>query len=231
MGKENKVVLRSYPKAIFLYPLFFCTIIILLLQWTDTLWATWSNLFGVTHTLLGNYLSLTWLIVLFFCLFVISIEVKLSKLLAVGFVVILIIMLVSYIVGIEIWKLVPTPGEQNLALPDLFYLSVLIILTIVLGAILIGAHFDYAKIERNQITCTKGVSGKSKETFPTRSLEVDIQRPDFLEMMLGTGRISLKIPSLNKFIELNTIFRAAKKHDRILDLLKAIQTDEEESRF
>ena len=134
-----------------------------------------------------------------------------------------------YIIGIEIWNLIPDPGEQNLALPILFYLLVSGVLAIILGAILIGAHFDYAKIEPNQITCTKGISGKSKETFPTRSLQIDIQRPDFLEQVLGTGRISLKIPSLNKFIQLNTIFRAGTKHKRVLHVLKAISTDDIET--
>ncbi|NVM18864.1 MAG: hypothetical protein HWN80_14200 [Candidatus Lokiarchaeota archaeon] len=226
MGKENRVFLRSYPKAIFLYPLFFCTLIIFILQWTDELWALWSNLFEITNLHLRNNLSFVWLIFLFFCLFVVSIEIKLTKLIAVVFVVLLIFMLLGYIIGIEIWNLIPNPGEQNLALPNLFYLLVSIILAIILGSILIGAHFDYAKIEPNQITCTKGISGKSKETFPTRALEIDIQRPDFLEQLLGTGCISLKIPSLNKFIQLNTIFRAGTKHKKILHVLKAISADD-----
>ena len=122
---KEKIILRSYPKAIFLYPLFFVTIIFLFLQWTNELWNNYlSNLFGVSPGLLGNWVSTIWLACLFFCLFVVSIEVKLSKQLAAGFVVAIIIYLLVSIAQVNIWAVIPNPMEQNLALPTPFYIYV-----------------------------------------------------------------------------------------------------------
>ena len=219
----NKVTLRSYPKAIFLYPLFIWTIITLFFQWTDELWNNyWSNLFSVTPELLGNGLSFTWLLALFICLFVVSIEVKLSKLLAAGFVGAVIIALLFYI-GINVWQWIPNPTEQELALTTPFYISISFILGFVLGCMIVGARTEYVRVERNEIWCMKGVVGKSKERFPTRSLEINVERPDFFERLLGTGRVSIKIPSLNKYIQLDTVFRAGRKVAKIDKLLGALE--------
>jgi len=219
----KEVYLRSYPKAIFLYPLFIFTLLFLILQWTDELWNNYfSNLIGVTPELLGNWLSFFWLLALFFSLFVVSIEVKISKLLAAGFVGVIIIAFLVYI-GVNIWQWIPNPSELNLALPTPFYVSVLSILAFVLGCMIVGGHIGYIRVERNEIWCMKGVVGRSKERFPTRSLEINVDRPDFFERLLGTGRITIKIPSLNKYIQLNTVFRAGTKVKKIDKLLSAIE--------
>ena len=69
----------------------------------------------------------------------------------------------------------------------------------------------------------KGIAGKSKERFPTRSLEINVEKPDFLEAFFGAGHISIKIPSLNKYIQLDTVFRANKKVKKIDRLLSSIE--------
>jgi hypothetical protein len=65
--------------------------------------------------------------------------------------------------------------------------------------------------------------GKSRERFPTRSLEINVEKPDVLEALFGTGRITIKIPSLNKYIQLDTVFRANRKVDKIDRLLGQIE--------
>jgi hypothetical protein len=91
---------------------------------------------------------------------------------------------------------------------------------------IVGAHIEYVIIERNQIWCMKGMTGKSKERFPTRSVEINVERPDFLEYWLGTGRVTIKIPSLNKFIQLDTVFRAGTKVAHAIKyLLSAIEVE------
>jgi len=221
--KNEKIFLRSYPKAIFLYPLFIVTAGVLIYKWI-------IHQFGlhwvVTPQVADNYLSILWLLTLFFCFFVISIEVKLSKLCAVLFAIIA-LGVVLYIspIGGTVVEFITTAGDLELALPYLFYISVLVILAIILGGMIVGAHIEYVKIERNQIWCMKGITGKSKERFPTRSVEINVERPDFLEYWLGTGRITIKIPSLNKFIQLDTVFRAGSKVQAINFLLRAIEVE------
>jgi hypothetical protein len=223
----TKIYLRSYPKAVFLYPLFIATLIILPIQWTDTEYGFWSNLFGISRIQMSNYLGLIWLIFLLFCFFVISIEVKLSKFCAVIFAIITIsVLLIFSPLGGAFIGFITNTLNLDLGLPFFFYISVLVILAFTLGCMIVGAHIEYVKIERNEIWCMKGITGKSKERFPTRSLEINVERPDFLEYWLGTGRVILKIPSLNKFIQLDTVFRAGTKVRKIDILLSAIKVDE-----
>jgi len=221
--QTQKIILRSYPKAIFIYPLFLYTIIVMFLQFTDELWGYWSNLLGMNHANLCNWLSAFWLLLLFLCFFVISTEVQFSKFLAVGFLVVLAITFLAYIGAVNVWSILSGIGEQNLSLPIPFYLSVFGIFAFILGAMRLGTQFEYVKFERNEIWCMKGIMGKSKERFPTRSLEINVEKPDFFEAMLGTGRITIKIPSLNKFIQLDTVFRANKKVGKIDEHLDSIE--------
>lgn len=222
--KNKKIILRTYPKAIFLYPLFFATLIIMPMQFIDTEWAFFSELFGVTQILMSNRLSLAWLGVLFFCFFVISIEVKLSKLFAVVFALIALGVVLYFLpIGSEVVGLITVALDLNIGLTVHFYIFVLVILAFILGAMIVGAHTDYVRIERNEIWCMKGITSKSKERFPTRSLEINVERPDFIEQWLGTGRVTIKIPSLNKYIQLDTVFRAGTKVKRIDTLLGPIE--------
>jgi len=221
--KNEKIILRSYPKAIFLYPLFLYTMLALFFQFTDELWGYWYDLFGMPHQFLGNWLSAIWLLALTICLFVISTEAKLSKFLAVIFLVVFIIGFLTYIGYVSVWSVIYGIGEQNLALPTPFYFSVFVILAFILIAMRLGTQFDYVKIERNELWCMKGIAGKSKERFPTRSLEINVEKPDFLEAALGTGRITIKIPSLNKFIQLDTVFSANRKVKKIDEHLSSVE--------
>ena len=224
MGKKNKkdnIILRSYPKAIFLYPLFIVTTGAWIYQWIVNEFGL--VLFGLTPEVASTWLSILWLGTLFFCFFVISIEVKLSKLCAVLFALIAIgVVLYFSPIGATVVDFITNAGNLELALPLLFYISVFSILVIILGGIIVGARIEYVKIEPNEIWCMKGITGKSKERFPTRSVEINIERPDFIEQILGWGRVSIKIPSLNKYIILDTVFGAKKKVKDIDKLLSSI---------
>ena len=219
---KQKIILRSYPKAIFLYPLFIVTLFIIIpIQVIEDNGAFFSTLFSID---MSNWLSIFWLGSLFFCFFVISIEVKFSKLCAVlfGIVALAVVLFATPILGGTVVGFITTALGLDLALPLHFYTSVVLILAFILGAMIVGTHTEYVKIERNEIWCMKGIMGRSKERFPTRSLEINVERPDFIEHRLGTGRITIKIPSLNKFIQLDTVFRAGKKVGDIDTLLSSI---------
>ena len=71
-----------------------------------------------------------------------------------------------------------------------------------------------------------GIAGVSKQRFPTRALEINVEKPDFLELLLGTGQVTMKIPSLNKYIQLDTVFCANRKVKKIDKLLSSLKVDE-----
>jgi len=222
--RKEKIILRSYPKAIFLYPLFIVTGLILIFEWIIN-----PNLnLDIPPEDLDNYISISWLTALFFCFFIISIQVKLSKLCLVIFAAITIGVILFFTpIGGSFVALITNVGNLELALPFDFYIAILVILAIILFFIWVGARIKYVRIERNEIWCMSGMAGKTKERFPTRSLEINVERPDFLEYLFGTGRVAIKIPSLNKFIQLDTVFRAGSKVRKIDALLSAQKVDTE----
>lgn len=221
--RKEKIILRSYPKAIFLYPLFIVTGLILIYELIIN-----PNLnLDIPPEDIDNYIGISWLVALFFCLFIISIQVKLSKLCLVLFAGITISVILFFSpIGGSFVALITNVGILELALPFHFYLLVFLILAIILFFMWVGARIKFVRIERNEIWCMSGIAGKTKERFPTRSLEINVERPDFLEYWLGTGRVTLKIPSLNKYIQLDTVFRAGTKVKQIDNLLSAIRVDE-----
>ena len=172
---------------------------------------------------MSNWLSIFWLGALLISFFIISIEVKLSKFCAVVFGIVALGVVLYSVIGGEVVDFITSALGLVVALPLFFYISVLGILTFILGAMWVGAHADYVKIERNEIWCMKGITGRSKERFPTRSLEINVERPDFIEHALGWGRVTLKIPSLNKYIILDTVWRAGTKVEKIDERLSSIE--------
>ena len=217
--QKEKIILRSYPKAIFLYVLAIVTFIIIPIQAIENNGAFFSNLFSIN---MSNWLSILWLGALLISFFIISIEVKLSKFCAVLFGIVALGVVLYTVIGGAVVDFIIIGFDLVVALPLFFYISVLGILVFILGAMWVGAHSDYVKVERNEIWCMKGIASKSKERFPTRSIEINIEKPDFIEQILGWGRVTIKIPSLNKYIILDTVFGAKKKVKDIDDLLSSI---------
>ena len=67
----------------------------------------------------------------------------------------------------------------------------------------------------NQITSKMG---EHEEIFTTAEIEIDIETPDCFEHMLGTGSVTLKFPALNKFIQMNTVWRPKAKKKKIMNI-------------
>jgi len=176
---------------------------------------------------LNTTFGLVWFGFLFFCLIVVAFDVKLSKIMVLIFAIIGIVFVIIYItqlspMALMQWVVSRGLDRPELALSTLFYFIIFLILTFILLGIYLGAKTDYIRIEQNEVWCVRGITGKSRERFPTRSMEVNVERHDIFEYALGTGTITLKIPSLNKFIQLDTVFKAGKKHERINKLLSDI---------
>ena len=225
--RREKITLRSFPKAVFLYPLFIISVLILIYEGIiDPNLNFWITM-GVPPEDVNNYISLIWLIGLFFCLFVISVQAKASKICIVIFALLTLGVIIFFTpFGASFVNLVTNVLNLEIGLPFGFYIAVSIILALILLFIWVGAHVKYVRIEQNEIWCMSGIAGKSKQRFPTRALEINVEKPDFLELLLGTGQVTMKIPSLNKYIQLDTVFCANRKVKKIDDLLSALKVNE-----
>jgi len=212
----NEVILRSYPKVIFFYPLLLVTLILWIIQ-----------IAVGDGSAAASTLGAIWFIVFFANMFVIAFDFSSTKF----FILILAIVVVGLLVVFIALPGMGTPDPNappgvsfDMSLSANFYLVMTLILAFMLGFVILGVHFSYYKIERNEIYYKKGMAG-SAERFPVKSLRMIKEIPDIFEYLaLRAGSITL-IPSKDKVIILGTVLNINKKAAQIDDLLSRIRVE------
>ena len=208
----TEVILRSYPKVIFFYPLFFTSLILWPIQFVLGAPAQWLGAF--------------WMIVLFCNLFVIAFDFSSSK-----FFILILAIVILILVGIFfIYPIYSGPTiseiEFNLGITYQFYMTITIILGIVLVFVILDAYFDYWKVERNEIYHKKGIF-TAAERYPVKSLRIKKSIPDVFEFfILRAGTIVLMPGRADEIIALTTVLNVNKKSDQIDYLLSDIAVDD-----
>ena len=208
----TEVILRSYPKVIFFYPLFFTSMILWPIQFVLGAPAQWLGAF--------------WMIVLFCNLFVIAFDFSSSK-----FFILILAIVILILVGIFfIYPIYSGPTiseiEFNLGITYQFYMTITIILGIVLVFVILDAYFDYWKVERNEIYHKKGIF-TAAERYPVKSLRIKKSIPDVFEFfILRAGTIVLMPGRADEIIALTTVLNVNKKSDQIDYLLSDIAVDD-----
>ncbi|MBN1801316.1 MAG: hypothetical protein JW891_07410 [Candidatus Lokiarchaeota archaeon] len=205
------VLLKSYPKVIFFWPLLITSWILYLIEAFDA---------SSSISLLGYI----WFIFFFANIFVIAFDFSSAKF----FVLILIIVVVILIL---IFLVLPNVGEVSLgissidlALPSGFYGIMALILTLILFFVVLGAQFNYWKVERNEIYHKKGIFA-SAERIPTKSLRIRKEIPDVFEFfILRAGSITL-MPGHGEVIHLTTVLNINKKQEQIDELLSNVRVE------
>ncbi|MHA1273410.1 MAG: hypothetical protein ACTSQP_04120 [Promethearchaeota archaeon] len=206
----TQVIIKDYPKIIFMYPLFFTSLILWIIQ----------AVIGEPNTPLAYF----W-VAMFFCnLFVMAFDFSSSKF----FVLILSIVVVVLIVIFVVLPNVELPAAQKvefeMGLPANFYLVVTIILGLILLFVILGTYFDYWKIEINEIIHKHGLFGK-QERFPTAGLRYNHDIPDVFEFfVLRAGSITMMLPK-GETIHLNTVLNVKKKIEQLDQMLSRIRVE------
>jgi len=212
----TEVILRSYPKIIFLWPLLLTSAI---------LWPIQAFMGGGQP---AQWLGIFWLIVLFCNLFVIAFDFSSAKFF------ILILAIVIFILLLIFW-IIPVYGIPTLAditwnpgLTANFYMAMTLILFIILFFVWLDALFDYYKVERNEIYHKKGIFS-SAERFPVKSLRIKKEIPDVFEFfILRAGSMTLMPGKVDETITLHTVLNINKKAEQIDFLLSHISVEPDE---
>ncbi|MFX1356341.1 MAG: hypothetical protein ACFFA8_03575 [Promethearchaeota archaeon] len=216
MSKPNKpvtkIILRSYPKIIFFWPLLIVSFILWLLQLLVADPVAWY----------GNF----WLIVFFVNLFITAFDFSSTKFFVLVLVVVVVILLLFFLVIPNVGP-IALPSGFNPGLSAEFYLIMTLVLGLILLLVLISARFDYWKIERNEIYHKNGIFS-SAERIPTKSLRIKKEIPDVFEFfLLRAGRITL-LPGHGDVIPLNTVLNINKKQEQIDWLLSYVSVEPDE---
>jgi len=210
----TEVYLRSYPKIIFFWPLEVVSIVMLLIQ-----------LFSGNPTPPIAWLGTFWLVVFSINMFIVAFDFSSMKFFVLILVIAVVALLVIFLVP-DLFAGLPF-GSFNAGLTFEFYLAVTLIMGIILGLVVLGAMFDYWKIERNEIYHKKGLFS-SAERIPTKSLRIKKEIPDVFEFfILRAGSITL-LPGHGDVIHLPTVLNINKKQNQIDYLLSHISIEPDE---
>ncbi|MFX0072806.1 MAG: hypothetical protein ACFFAO_17125 [Candidatus Hermodarchaeota archaeon] len=210
----DEVILRSYPKVIFFYPLLFTSLVLWPIQFVLGSPAQWLGAF--------------WMIMLFCNLFVIAFDFSSSK-----FFILILAIVILILVGIFfIYPIYSGPTIQeiefNLGITWEFYMTITIILAVVLIVVVLDAYFDYWKVERNEIYHKKGIFSAA-ERYPVKSLRLKKTIPDVFEFfILRAGTIVLMPGRADEIIALPTVLNVNKKSEQIDFLLSHISVEPDE---
>ncbi len=207
----TEVYLRSYPKIIFFWPLELVSIVMWLIQMLNPSPIAW----------LGTF----WLVLFAINMFIVAFDFGSMKFFVLILVIAVVVLLVVFLAP-DLFAGLPL-GSFNVGLTAEFYLTVTLIMGIILGLVVLGARFDYWKIERNEIYHKKGIFS-SAERLPTKSLRIKKEIPDVFEFfILRAGSITL-LPGHGDVIHLPTVLNINKKQDQIDYLLShfSIEPDE-----
>ena len=215
MSKEmniDHIYLRSFSKIVFFYPLLILSLVLWLIQFILGESITW---FGFL-----------WIIIFFTNLFVISFDVSSSKFFILLLIVAILLIIVIFLIlpNIEIssgWI-----ADMNIIMSTEFYFAVVITLAIVMLLALIGAGYDYWKIERNEVYHKKGIFS-ADDRYPTKDLRIKKEIPDIFEyVLLGAGSVTLIFGHKGESVfHINTIPRINKRGKEIDYLLSHMKVE------
>ena len=208
----TEVHLRSYPKIIFFYPLLFTSLICWIVQ----------GLAG--NEKLITPLGYFWMIVFFCNIFVMAFDFSSAKFFVLILAGIVLILLFWFFVLpiINIPTFAEISAKYQLGLPWEFYLTIFLILGILIFLVWIEVHFDYYRLERNEIYHKKGMFA-SAERFPISALRIKKEIPDVFEyFILRAGSITLMPGKVDEVIKLDTVLNVNKKAEQIDYLLSKV---------
>lgn len=221
--KKNKkrenldvIYLRNYSKAIFLFPLFFTSII---------LWIIEAFLVVPGNPLAG--LGFIWTLVFFVNIFAISFDFSSIKLFLIALVIVIAILLFVFLILPATLAMIMEEFQNfefNIGMTVEFYMVMSIILTVVLASVFIEVRFDYWRLERNEIYHRSGIFVKA-ERYPTQGIMIKKKIPDLIEfILLRAGSITLIIGG-NEVAHLSTILNINKKSNKIDKLLSEMSVE------
>jgi len=216
--KLDKIIIRSWPKVIFLYPAMLASFICGIGQYMT---AT-----GIDSEF-AEQAGMIFFVVLCCNLLVISFEFSRFKTLAIIFFVLAIVFLLLYLsTQWEVFSILKNLFDGfHLKCSTSFYFAVGSYLLLIFGAVFVTTRFDYWVIQSNEILHKEGFLGDVRR-FPSPNLKMTKEINDVFEfMLLGAGRVILFPASEKQAMVLNHVLRVNAVEKAIQELLSSLQVE------
>lgn len=220
-GDIDEVVIRSWPKVIFLYPTMFAGFFCGLAQHFTT---------GGIESDFAFTAGLIYFVVLALNLLVLSFEFSRFKTLALfGFILALLFFLLYLGTRWDVLAFLKEIFDHfRLRASTSFYLAISTYLLLTLGGVFVTTRFNYWIIRSNELVHKEGFLGDVKR-FPSPNLKMTKEIGDVFEYaLLGSGRIVLYPASEKQAIVLDHVLRVNARERSIQTLLSTISVEIED---
>lgn len=206
----ESVIIRPWPKVVFLYPSFVCAAIFWLLSWLGL----------VSPTVLGN----TFMLVLLLNLFVFSFDFGRIKSITILVAVLATLFLVLFVdTKVDFTGyLGKVFGAIDIQMNPAFYGFFAAGLGTLLGIVWINSRFHYYEVNAREILHHHGYLGDIQR-WSTEGLEMNKEIYDMVEyLLLRSGRLIFHPATSKKAIVLDNVAKVNQVEERINDLLSVV---------
>lgn len=213
--REEQVRLVSYPKIIFMWPI-----------WLVALAAALFLVFVDPTGKAGQSVTWTFLIVMSSNLVVLGFDFPRTTSITLFFIAVACVL--GGVLGIIYFPdMLPSVtgwlSSIHPAANASFYWILTIVLALIFGMVLINRRFDYWEVRPNELLHHHGVLS-DLERIPTRELRVEKEINDIFEyLLMGAGRLILQPSGDRKAIILENVPMISKKEKEVTKLLGALQ--------
>jgi hypothetical protein len=215
--ETTTVVVRPYPKIVYLYLTWLASIFCGLLQPDLGMGETLSSDTIETSGIVGRI----WILIFVFNILVISFEFSRIRSVA------LVCFLLAFIfAGIQ-FRFLPAVGEFLRSLPllmnDTFYYVIAGVFSVIYLLVFINTRFNYWEFQPNEILHHHGFMG-DVHRYPTRGLRMQKEITDVMEhILLRAGTLVLAPPGIERPIVLENVINLNRVEDKIQRLLGTLK--------
>lgn len=215
--ERSIVIVRPYPKIVYLYLTWLASIVCGILQPALTGGQELTTEIVAQSGLVGRI----WLVIFVFNILVISFEFSRIRSVAIVF-----FLLAFVFAGIQFGFLAAV-GEFLRSLPllmnEAFYFVIAGIFTIIYLLVFINTRFNYWEFQPNEILHHHGFLG-DVHRYPTRGLRMQKEITDVMEyVLLRAGTLVLAPPGMERPIVLENVINLNKVEDKIQRLLGTLK--------
>ncbi|MCK6461869.1 MAG: hypothetical protein L6Q95_18470 [Planctomycetes bacterium] len=215
--ESTTVIVRPYPKIVYLYLTWLVSIVCGILQKPLPIGETLKAEFAGESALVGRI----WIFTFIFNVLVISFEFTRIRSVAIIFAI-----LAFVFAGIEFGFLAAVGAflrDMPMLMNETFYFVVAAVFTIIYLLVFITTRFNYWEFQPNEILHHHGFLGDVRR-YPTRGLRMQKEITDVLEhILLRAGTLVLEPPGVDRPIVLENVINLNKVEDKIQRLLGTLK--------
>jgi hypothetical protein len=216
----DQIVIRSWPKIVFLYP-------VMLTALGCGIFQLWSGATGEADRPFSEAAGMIFFVVLAMNLLVIAFEFSRFKTLALFFFLLAVLFLLLYLSTLfEVFTFLRQIFDKfHLSASTALYFCMALYLFVVFCVVYVHTRFDFWVVRSNEISHKEGFMGDTKR-FPSPNLKMTKEIPDVFEfLLLRSGRIVLYPASEKQAMVLDHVIGVNRAELAIQELLSSVSVE------